>query len=600
MARLCAFKNPAYGTYHVFVDEALATIEFDPNNPDRSKWMDATLLNSLNQSQLNKIVGFDLIMFSDVEDDVYNINISNYDILQTTDDSHFILGGYASLNAMTFNNTSTTNHVILSFDGRKTWWYLDIAESKWKKTYLSQIYTDKSNTVEEINKFTKTTFDPMFKKYCTLDFAMSLNNNEYFGDVVLTLPPNQGPQIKKLTITGDVDQTGEIETHKNIVKVIAEVDDMEGDQFSYKILRSFNGATPAIVDKEIASGDCDNTKTKFTFNLDPADFEIGVNIIKFVFTDEKNASTSKTINITKINENAILAASLVGDKLSYTVIDNDTDDGGKIRIRIKYSMAEEEKIENDNGNTKPGITVIKNYEYIITPEYIPLPKDQDPFDEIHDDEGWSEHINAPININETIKIPWETIGFAVENEIIVEYKEDIYNAPTKIQSIKFTGSYFGLLFVDNTQPFKISNVPNKDFYYSTSLGETIKKLDLLNTYHTKNSITKEVGLINLSDEIIPKAVIRGFEDKDKHYRVCVSSTENFNMSSLTEIAFRNIYPYDPDNINEDNFKRFYVKLFSLDKTNWKVDDFVKVTTVDEDIPVITVEDDSQSSPEETT
>ena len=581
MARLCAFKTPGEnGTYYVFNNEGnLMVINFDPSNPDYTQWNDATSLNSLTQTQLNRINGYDLLFYSDIEDDVYNVNMTNYDILQTTDKSHFILGGYAYLSSMTFNNTSTTSHVILSFDGRKTWWYYDTTEAEWKKTYITQIYTDKSNTVAQINSFTKDIYDLKFKKHCTLDFAMSITNSEYFGSVRLVLPPNQGPKILEIKIVAN--ET----THTKTIGLMAKVDDMEGDNVSYKIYRSWGSGQDAVVDELIEEGDLDPDKITHYFNLDPKDFEIGTNTLKFVFNDEKGASTtSDPVYIYKVNEEAMLSASRIGDKLTYSVIDlnnEDEIDGGWMRIRISYTKT----IETINEQTQKPVTQQLYQEHIITPGYDDTR--QDISIPATEDEGWSDYIDGPINFSKTIQIPWDTIEFGVTNTITVEYKEDIYNSPIKIVTIPFMGTYFGVLFVDTAKAYYINNKPNKEFYYSTSLGEVLKSLELgsnptnNSVYHTQMSISKEVGVINLTNDVIPEVTIKGFTNEKENYKVAVSTSEVFDMNSISEFKLRNIRPYDPDDINGPDLRRFYVKLFSLDITNWEVNDFVTASTKDD-------------------
>ena len=42
-----------------------------------------------------------------------------------------------------------------------------------------------------------------------------------------------------------------------------------------------------------------------------------------------------------------------------------------------------------------------------------------------------------------------------------------------------------------------------------------------------------------------------------------------------QIVFNNIKPYDPTDPNPD-VRTFFVKLFSLDPTNWSIDDYVTI------------------------
>lgn len=578
MARLCAFKDPETGVYYNFNGDNLSSIG---TNPDYSIWMDATLLNSLTQTQLNKIGGYDLVFYTDIEDDVYNINVSNYDVFQTTDTSHFSLAGYAYLSKMVFNDTTTSNHVILSFDGRKTWWYYNSNEAAWKPTNVKQIYTERSNTVAQINALTKDQFDLMFKKHCTLDFAMAINNSEYFGSVTLTLPPNQPPKILALEIKKNA------ETHKKKINIFARIDDMEGDTVSYKILRSFTSTTqgiPSVTDAEVESGDLDPNKTDFYFNLDPADFEIGTNTLKFTFTDEKGASISQTLIINKTNQEAMVSATLNGDKLTYSVIDLDVEDenidGGWIRIINTYTKRETKETIDVHTQKPVTVTVNKTYRHIITPGYIDTRTD--PTEQIGENQGWSDYIEGPIDFTKTIQVPWDTIEFGIDNILTIEYKEDIYNAQIKVVTIPFIGTYFGILFVDHTQePYRIDgdpNKPNQNFYYSNSLGEVIKKINLNNVIHSQSSVTKEIGLINLTNDIIPSVTVKGFKNEGDNYRIYISTTETFDLTSLEEFTFLNVRPFNPDDPDGGDIRRIYVKLVSMDNTNWEVNEFVTAST----------------------
>ena len=93
------------------------------------------------------------------------------------------------------------------------------------------------------------------------------------------------------------------------------------------------------------------------------------------------------------------------------------------------------------------------------------------------------------------------------------------------------------------------------------------------------SATKEVYVINATTELIPEATIRGFTNAGENYIVNVSSTMVFNPTQLGKVKLYNIMPFDPTDPNPD-IRRFYVKLFSLDNTNWAVDDNVTINTKD--------------------
>lgn len=535
MGRYCAFKSTS-GQYYVFngTDAYLAPISFNENKPVYLDWMDPTALNTLTIEQLSKVSNgkYFLEIYSDIEDDVYSVNMNNYDILQTTDTSQFKLTGYAGINSITITG-STTCHVLLSFDGRKNWYYYDSSSNSWKKSYTSKLYTSESNTVAQINALTKDKFDLIFTKHCTLDYAISINNSENVKSVVLSLPENQLPKINSIVVT--TNQT----THKNMIKIHAQVDDMEGDNVSYQILRSFGTTVQNVL---IEKGDCNpRLNGEYDYYLDPKDFEIGENILTFRYTDDAHNEgqySSQTVSIYKINENASITAALNRDILTFTILDTDSD---KARFRI-----------------------LLNGEIIINT----------------DGDGWSQMLNVPIE--RTYKIPWDKVIFGVQNKLEIQFQDDIYNAPIQTFTINFLGQYFGLLFVDPSlsDPDQHGQ-PNQLRYYSDSLGDAIKYLNFGSVTHTTSSQTIEVGLINSSNDTIAQAVINGFKNPQENYKVAVSKTQafNVNLDNMT-IHFDNIKPYDPSDANPD-IRIFYVKLYSLDTTNWIIDDKVTVDgTVD--------------------
>ena len=451
-------------------------------------------------------------------------------ILQTTDTSQFKLTGYAGINSITITG-STTCHVLLSFDGRKNWYYYDSSNNIWKKSYLQKIYTSESNTVAQINALTKDKFDLIFTKHCTLDYAISINNSENVKSVVLSLPENQVPRINSIEVTSN--QT----THKGMIKIHASVDDMEGDNISYKILRSFGTSVQNVLVEE---GECNpRLNGEYDYYIDPKDFEIGTNVLTFKYMDDAHHNgecSTQSVNIYKINDDASITAALNRDILSFTILDIDAD---KARFRV---------LLNDEPIT------------------------------ITEDDGWSQMLNVPIE--RTYKLPWDKVNFGVQNTIKIQFQDDIYNAPIQTFTIDFLGQYFGLLFVDPTlsDPDQ-QGKPNQLRYYSDSLGDVIKYLNFGSVTHTTSSQTVEVGLINSSNDTIYQAVINGFKNTQENYKVAVSKTQYFNVNlDNMSIHFDNIKPYDPSDENPD-IRIFYVKLYSLDATNWSIDDKVTVNGV---------------------
>ena len=568
MGRYCAFK--ASGQYYVFNNDktALIPITFNPKDPIYTKWMNPEDLNSLTEEQCSKLSGYFLELYSDIEDDVYTVTMENFDILQTTDTSHFVLSGFAGITSMSFNDTSTTCHVILSFDGRKTWYYYDFTTGEWKKTFPTKIYSSESNTVAQIPNLTEAIFEKIFTKHCTLDYAVSITNAEHVGSVTLNLPGNQAPKILSLTV--EQNQT----THTKLIKVVAVVEDFEGDTINYDIKRIFKGLNDnQTIYKEgynqippIKSGTCNPATNTYEYYIDPANIEIGYSELVFTYTDEKGLSDSKTVKIIKTNKKAYIAMVINRNHLSYTIEDEDSD-FGKYRI-----------IMNDT---------------VITPG-----QQQTPLIQGDTTTGWTQI--TPIPVNNSFDIPLNLIRFGdPANEITIEFQEEFYDASMMSLSKKFMGYYYGILFIDPSQPYELTQdvtitntfvndlgntvtetttvkQPNPDYYYSTSLGDILKKLNLGSITHTRNSNTFEVGIVNLSEDIISQVVINGFTNAANNYKVCVSLTETFsdNLDNMS-IRFNDVYPFDPNSADPKfGVHTFYVKLFSLDTTNWDIDDFI--------------------------
>jgi hypothetical protein len=124
------------------------------------------------------------------------------------------------------------------------------------------------------------------------------------------------------------------------------------------------------------------------------------------------------------------------------------------------------------------------------------------------------------------------------------------------------------------------------------MGETIKKLNLGVVTHSKTSSTYEVGFVNLSGDIIHQVVINGFKNETENYRVAVSKTEKFDqLIDNMSIHFDNVQPYDLTKAPE--VYTFYVKLFSLDDTNWDINDKIKLVGTVEPLQQVQNNDDEE-------
>ena len=289
--RYISFKKN--GQYYVFnsLKTGLKLIPFREDNPDYTLWEDGSILETLTPEQVLKLRGYELKIYANTSND-YKVQCDNYQITQTTDYTHFFLTGFGGIISMNVTATKTA-HVLLSFDGRKTWHYYDFKNNVWEKSILDNIYI-KSNTVTEINSLTQNIFSKIFKKNCTLDYAIALTSTETLDSVVLNLPMNTAPVINKCQIIAN--QT----THKADYSIHCEVDDFEGDAITYKIEKDKRGTDdPNYL---IESGDVNpNSNGKLDFLINPYYWNIGSHTLFITFTDSKGASTTTTLSLFRVN-----------------------------------------------------------------------------------------------------------------------------------------------------------------------------------------------------------------------------------------------------------------------------------------------------------
>ena len=493
--RKMAFKSG--GLYYIFNSSktSLVSIPFKEADPDYSLWEDISDINGLGTKAYLSLSEKEMHIYTPIEDDDYNITIDNYSILQTTDYTHFMLKGYGNINSMTITGSETAR-VYLSFDGRKTWKYYDTSKSEWVEDNIGNIYFT-GNTVKQINAITSTQFKQAFIKKCTLDYVIAITNTESIKSVVLSLPANAAPVINKIAVTAnDI-------THKNKIVVQVEVDDAEGDDMTYKITRDFG---TELKDKLIDSGDVsESSNGKLKYIIDPADFEIGVNTLKFTYTDVKGLSSTKSVTVTKVNESVAIIAALNKGILSFTITDADSD---KAKYQIKL---------NDN---------------ILLP-----------FDEFE-----------KVPLVKTYALPLNEINYGEKNTVSIEYKDDIYNSPISVYNIDFIGEYYGILFFDitNSDPDDTGK-PNMYHYYSDSLENIIKSLNIPPVIWTKESMTYEIGVLNNSEATFANVTIYSLDINDK-YSILVSDRTPFDYTQGS-VTIKNLAVGDTS-------KRFYVKIVS--------------------------------------
>ena len=507
--RTVAFKSGA--TYYIFnkAKTGLIAIPFKETDPDYTLWEDINDLNNLSAQQCLLISGMSMYIHSNIDDDAYKVSMGTYSVLETTDTTHYALTGYGGINSIDITGSETCR-VLLSFDGRQTWHRYDTKTSKWLVSHIDDIYSE-GNTVKEVNSFNKAIYALLFKKNCTLDYAISVTNTENITSVVLNLPENSAPVIELLEITAN--QT----THKLNVAFKVEVDDPEGDNISYRITRKF-GNNKEI---ELETGDLPPVFGDLTYVFDPADWEIGNNVITFTYTDEKGKFSSKSITVTKVNEPMSIVTSYDKGKINYLIDDKDHD-GGKFKIEL-------------NGE------VLEDYQ--------------------------SSYMDVPIS--GAYEIPAGKVKFGETNTLKIYYKENIYNAPEQVSVTTFEGKYYGVLFVDvsNTDPDS-NNKPNKEHYYSTSLGEFIKSLKIPPVYCSRESSSYEVGLINTSDTDYSKVTVYPTV-VNTHYSIKISTT-NSPFTPMDSITFTDVKQ------DEEKPRTFFVKVISNDETSAIVNDKIEL------------------------
>lgn len=474
--RKMAFKSG--GLYYIFnsAKTGLVGIPFRESDPDYSLWENLSDINGLNTDQYLLLSEMEMYIYSPIEDDNFDISFDNYGVLQTTDDTHFMLKGYGAINSINITGSETCR-VLLSNDNRKTWKYYNTTTSKWETTPLSKIYST-NNTVKQINGFVAAIYKDLFKKKGTIDYAIAINNTENIQKVIMGLPANMAPTIISAKVTANAT------THKSKVAIEVEVDDPEGDDLTYKITRSF-GST--VKDVLIDSGDVNpQSNGHLKYILDPASFEIGVNTLKFTYTDSKGLSSSATVNITKINDHVVLTENL--NKYILTVALTDTEfDRSRYQIKLNGEIIED----------------FKDYKRV------------------------------PITIN--YKLPLDKIKFGENNKIEVSFQDDIYNSDIQTHEINFIGEYYGILFTDisNSDPDDSGN-RNKYHYYSDSLENIIKSLDIPPVIWERESKAYEIGVLNNSEVDFADVTIYSTDINDK-YAVLVSDKTPFdyNQGSVT-------------------------------------------------------------------
>lgn len=506
MSRVFAFKDNI-GVYYIFnsAKTSLLGINFDISNPDYSRWEDIANLSTLTADQLKLVSGLSLCIHSDIDDDEYNVRMDTYAVTTTTDLTHFLLKGYSNINSINIDGSDTLR-VLLSFDNRKTWCYYNNATSQWETSYLSNIYTAKSNTAKEINALNNTAYAKKFTRSCTLDYAIAIVSGEHLTSVNLSLPGNTLPTISEFKIVYRPNN----QTHKDVVKVSAKIDDIDDDDLTYELGFS-NGSNKGVLSSGVVTQIASKT---YEFSIDPKDLFLGDNTITLKVTDEANKFTTANLTIVKTNNEPTIAYTYTKGLISAAITDLDKDD--KVTWRV---------IVNDI-NVSP----------------------------------WSPF--EPTLLSFEYKIPRDWIKFGETNHCKIEFYDDVSDPKTISVDFDFDGEYFGLLFIDPSEPeYDSTGKMNKRRYYSDSLGGTIKALNIPNVITTKESSTYEIGLINNSDSTRDSVVLHS-DINNIHYKLLFSYNKPFVGTET--LTFNNVKVGDEPIL-------FYVKLVSNDRYTEKVD-----------------------------
>jgi hypothetical protein len=454
-----AFKNDS-GLYYAFKSD-LSGLKI-VSAYDYTSWNDDSILESLTPDNYRLLYGMELVVYSGYEDDTFTSEFNTYDVITTSDNTAFQLKGYCNINQITATATSGCKFLI-SFDNRKTWLSYNTASSSWTTVLNaeSNIYS-KGMTTEEINALTSTIIKQVYKR-TQLDFMIAITSDDSFTNITLTLPPNNAPVISNLVLSNT-------ETHKDDVNVSCDITDIDGDDITYNAY--FNGGTDSITSGFI-EGESFIDSHNITFMLNFKDFKIGTNKVDVVMTDSKGASNTKTFYVTRKNETPVITGILNNN--IYTALIDDAD-GDNIKYRV---LLNDEEVKE-----------------------------------------WSDF--EPVPLSFSYEIPRDKIKFGVINYLVIEYVDDGDEDTVNKLSEEFVGSYYGLLFTDNTGSF-----------YSDSLGNAVKKYIVSNIIASKQTKTYSAIIYNKSNNNLKDVIIdTPFIHSDIKLELSYSDTPFVNEEKL--------------------------------------------------------------------
>lgn len=470
--RTAAFKK-ADNTYYIFNESGTMLIAVGAE--DYNNWMDTEKLSSYASEVLRLVSGMTLCIHSFAADDSFNTTIKEYGIEESTDSTNINLKGFAGINKITAVSTGDCRYAF-SFDGRKTYQIYDSTKDEWIKVLKEEIVT-KGMTSSVVNSLGSTIWGKIFVR-TNLDYIITVPSDGSFSSITADFPPNTAPVIKSVSLSCQ-------STHKDDVNLNVKIEDVDGDDMTYKLFVG-NETIPRYQGNV---NPLSHGNLNFLFPSDK--LIVGINRVRIVMTDEKGATSEKSIDIVRTNDLPRLNCMVNNDMFSITIVDSE---GDNIQYRV---------LLNDE-------------------EIVPM----------------TEFMETPIET--VIKLPRDKIKFGVKNHLRIEYQDDVKEDPLCAQDIYFDGYYYGILFAsDNLEDKKNpdGSLSNERFY-SDSLRNVLKKLIFKNLYRNGQSSTEEIFVLNRSNSLFPLVKVK--PEAEKENVVMEFSEQRTPFEPKEEIEFSNL------------------------------------------------------------
>lgn len=388
--------------------------------------------------------------------------------------------------------------VAISKDNRNTWYVFK--EGSWKNILLSNISTD-GMLVSEINSMTDTNFVSWFQRG-NLDFAIysaSQSNVEFLQvrEIAVNFPDNESPYVENLLITPN-------EITRQNVNITADLKDLEGDLFRYKLLINENPF--GFEDNSGWSNWIDGESSySINYSLPFYDFQPNDNTIKIIAEDDRFKSLETLpFTVKMINHDPVVSV-LTHNNWSINGVIEDSD-GDDIRYRV---------LIND------------------TQVY---PKNQ----------TYTDFQTTPYNLS----YEWgsKDLVFNSTNIITVEIL-DKANGKHTIQFNDIVGKYKNLVFKDTDNS-----------YFSDDIGQLIKYLDFGIMIAGSTSQPKPIILENSLGKLIQNVKVNLDTNDLVGYDVQISDNPDFLLNTGDDSAYHEI-KYDGV-MNDNDQKQFFVRVSS--------------------------------------